>query len=70
MGESAHFGQLALNKRSHNAGRQACDAPNLGRQRAHAVEFSIRFRVRLGFLRNVYLNGFPCELLHASPCPL
>jgi hypothetical protein len=24
----------------------------------------------LGFLRNVYLNGFPCELLHASPCPL
>lgn len=42
MGKSANLGQLDLNKRSLNAGRQACDAQNLSHNRAHAVGFPIR----------------------------
>ncbi len=42
MGKSANLGQLALNKRALNAGRQACDAQNLGHNCAHAVGLPIR----------------------------
>jgi len=42
MGKSANLGQLALKKHALNAGRQACDAPNLGHDCAHAIGFPIR----------------------------
>jgi len=53
MGESVNLGQLALNKRSFNAGRKACDVKKV-LNISYVVEFTI-YTVDLFFVR-------PCSI--------